>query len=262
MIRMVPAAVLVILASVATSFGAHPLITDDAGTQGRGRVQVEVNSEFSFDKEADAGLTTRVAGGEVSTILSYGITDNLDLILGVPYQWFKIEEDDSVISQEDGISDMSFEIKWRLFENGGYSLALKPNVSLPAGDENKGLGNGRLSYGVVIITSREIEPWAFHLNVSYTHNEYKRSEDRDANRKGIWHVSFASEYEAVEDLRLVANTGMERNPDKSDNTHPAFILGGLIYSLSEQFDINAGVKGGLNKPETDLAVLAGIVWRF
>lgn len=262
MIRMVSVAVLVILAAVTASFAAHPLITDDAGTQGRGRFQLEVNSEFSFDKEADAGLTTRVTGGEVSTILSYGITDNLDVILGVPYRWFKIEDDDSVISQENGISDISFEIKWRLFEKGGYGLALKPNVSLPAGKENKGLGIGRLSYGGVLIATKEIEPWAFHLNVSYTHNEYKRGDDRDANRKGIWHVSFASEYEAVEDLRLVANIGMERNPDKSENTHPAIILGGLIYSIHEQFDINAGVKGGLNKPETDLAVLAGMAWRF
>lgn len=43
---------------------------------------------------------------------------------------------------------------------------------------------------------------------------------------------------------------------------PAFILGGLIYSISKNLDIDFGIKGGLNKPETDYAILAGIAWRF
>ena len=40
------------------------------------------------------------------------------------------------------------------------------------------------------------------------------------------------------------------------------ILGGLIYSVSENFDLDFGVKFGLNKPETDFAILAGIALRF
>lgn len=33
------------------SFAAHPHITDDTGTQGKGKFQLEVNSEFAYDKE-------------------------------------------------------------------------------------------------------------------------------------------------------------------------------------------------------------------
>ena len=55
---------------------------------------------------------------------------------------------------------------------------------------------------------------------------------------------------------------MERNPDKTSNLDPAFILGGLIYSISKNFDVDFGIRGGLNKPETDYAILAGIAWRF
>ena len=50
--------------------------------------------------------------------------------------------------------------------------------------------------------------------------------------------------------------------NKTSNTHPAFILGGIIYSITENFDMDLGVKGGLNKPETDLTILAGIAMRF
>ncbi len=244
------------------AFAAHPLITDDTGTQGKKKFQLEVNSEFNNDKETKDGMVTRETDSEVAAILSYGITDNVDIVLGLPYQWKKTKEDGAVTSDVDGISDTSIEVKWRFYEKDGLSFALKPGIALPTGDENKGLGNGRASYGLVFTATKEIEPWAFHLNLGYTHNEYELREDKEANRKSIWHVSLASEVEVVKGLKAVANIGMERNPDKTSSTHPAFILGGLIFSLSENFDIDFGIKGGLNKPETDYSILAGITLRL
>ncbi len=247
---------------VSVSYAAHPLVTDDTGTQGKGKFQIEVNSEFSREKETIDGIRIKGTGGEIATIFSYGITDIADIVLGIPYQWFRIKEDGDTVEKEDGLSDISLELKWRFFEKEGLSFALKPGITLPTGDEKKGLGNGKMSYGLTFITTKELEPWAFHFNLGYTQNEYKLQEDKDANRKGIWHISLASEVEVVKDLKIVANIGAERNPDKTSNTHPAFILGGVIYSISENFDINAGIKGGLNKPETDLTFLAGIALRF
>jgi hypothetical protein len=255
-----------------SAFAAHPLVTDDTGTQGKGKYQIEVNSEFTYEKERqynpdeEKWETKKETGGELATVLSYGITDNTDIVLGLPYQWKKTRIDGIVTTdkaeQGDGIADMSLEVKWRFYEKDGFSLAFKPGITLPTGDEKKGLGNGRASYGIVFITTKEIEPWAFHLNLGYTYSSYKLQADRDANRKGIWHISIASEVEIIKDLKAVANIGIERNPDKTSNTHPAFILGGLIFSISDNIAIDFGVKGGLNKPETDLTFLAGIAFKF
>ena len=44
--------------------------------------------------------------------------------------------------------------------------------------------------------------------------------------------------------------------------HPAFLLGGLIYSVTQNFDIDAGVKWGLNDVETDTTWLAGVALRL
>jgi hypothetical protein len=239
------------------SYAAHPLITDDAGTQGKGKIQIEINSEFSRDKEKEGGVAIKERGGELATIISYGITDNADIVLGIPYQWFRIKEDGDTVEKEDGISDISLELKWRFFEKDGLSLALKPGITLPTGDEDRGLGTGRVTYRLFFITTKEIKPWAFHLNLGYIRNENKVDE-----RKDLWHLSLASEVEVTKDLKAVANIGIERNPDKSSNTHPAFILGGLIYSINENIDIDFGIKGGLNKPETDLTFLAGMALRF
>lgn len=244
------------------AFAAHPLITDDAGTQGKGKFQLEVNSELTYDKEREEGVTTKETGGEVASLISYGITENIDIVLGLPYQWIKTKEDGETISDVDGISDVSLEVKWRFYEKDGFSFALKPGMTLPTGDEKKGLGNGRPSYALTFITTKEIEPWAIHLNLSYAHHEYKLREDKDSNRKDIWHASLAGEVEFIKNLKAVANIGMERNSDKESNKHPAFILGGIIYSISENLDIDFGIKRALNKPETDYAILAGIALRF
>ncbi len=245
-------------------FAAHPLITDDAGTQGKKKFQVEVNSEFNYDREKEEGVKTKETGGEVATILSYGILDHIDIVLGMPFQWFRIREenDETTKHRESGVADLSLELKWRFYEKDGLSFALKPGITFPTGNERKGLGNGRPSYGLTFITTKELGKWAFHVNLGYLRNEYKLREDREANRKDLWHVSLASEVEALKDLKLVGNIGMERNQEKASNRHPAFILGGLIYSISENMDIDVGIKSSLNKPETDLTILTGIAFRF
>ncbi len=272
MLRKFLAPIFIMFFSAVTSFAAHPLVTDDTGTQGKGTFQLEVNSEFTYEKERQYNTdeakweTKKETGGELATILSYGITDNTDIVLGLPYQWKKTRIDDVVTTdkteQGDGISDMSLEVKWRFYEKDGLSFAFKPGITLPSGDENKGLGNGKLSYGLMFITTKEIAPFAFHVNLGYTNNEYKLQKDKNEKRKGIWHASVASEVEVIKNLKAVANIGMERNPDKTSNTHPAFILGGLIYSISENVAIDFGIKGGLNKPETDLTFLAGMAFKF
>lgn len=245
-----------------SAFAAHPLITDDTGTQGKGKFQVETNSEITYDKEKAEGVTIKEIGSEVATVLSYGIRDNIDIVLCFPYQWFKIKEDGEVTSKENGISDISLELKWRFFEKDSMSFALKPGIAFPTGNEKKGLGTGKVSYGIFFITTKEIGPWAIHLNLGHTRNEYKLREDKESNRKDIWHASFASEVEVIKNLKAVANIGMERNSDKESNRPPAFILGGVIYSISENLDIDFGIKRGLNKPETYYAILAGIAFRF
>ncbi len=239
------------------SHAAHPLITDDTGTQGKGKFQIEINSEFSREKETIDGIRIKETGGEAATIFSYGIIDNVDIVFGLPYQWFKVKENGDVIAKQDGISDISLELKWRFHEKDELSLALKPGITLSTGDEKKGLGTGKATYSLFFITTKEIEPWAFHMNLGYIRNENKSDE-----RKNLWHASLASEVEVIKDLKAVANIGIERNPDTASNTHPAFILCGLIYSISDNIDIDFGIKGGLNKPETDLTFLAGIALRF
>lgn len=236
----------------AISFAYHPLITDDTGTQGKGRFQLEVNGEYGHDRED--GVTTNTT--QTSTTLTYGIIDNVDISLGMPYQYIRTKDAETT-TRHDGISDVSIDLKWRFYEKKGLSLALKPGITLPTGDHERDLGSGRMTYGCFFILTHEMKPFAIHANLGYRRNENKIDE-----RKDIWHASLAGELEVIKGLKAVANVGVERNTDKLSNTHPAFIIGGLVYSVTENLDIDIGVKGGLNKTETDITGLAGITLRF
>ncbi len=180
----------------------------------------------------------------------------MDLVLGVPYIWGKVEANEGTVYDERGISDTTFEIKWRFFEKEGWSLALKPGLSFPTGDEDKGLGTGKIGYHIHLIASKEVGAWAFHANLGYIGNENKVDEE-----KSLWHASFATTYEVIKHLKIVGNIGIERSPDKI-NPDPAFLIGGIIYSGFKNFDLDVGVKYGLTSSQTDLAVLAGITFRF
>lgn len=48
-----------------TALAAHPLITDDTGTQGKAKFQLEVTGEASNDKERVDGIVTRERGGSL-----------------------------------------------------------------------------------------------------------------------------------------------------------------------------------------------------
>ena len=158
---------------------------------------------------------------------------------------------------ENGISDTVFDVKWRFFEKDGLGLAFKPGVSFPTGDDEKGLGTGKTGYHLFFIASQEIAPWAFHLNLGYIANENKGDEE-----KNIWHASLAATYDVVENLKLVGNIAVEKNRDTAADNDPAFILGGIIYSITKSFDVDFGVKYGFTSSETDWSILAGTSFRF
>jgi len=255
-------AIVIMVFMTGTAFGAHPLITDDTGTNGKGKFQVELTGEFSYDKEKTDGIKAKEKSFEAGVTVSAGILDTLDIVLGAPYQWIRAEEEGTITSDQDGIADIGMEVKWRFFEQNGFSLALKPGITIPTGDEKKGLGTGRVCYGASFIATKDIEPFSFHLNLGYTHSEFKLKADRDSNEADIWHVSVAGTYDVIENLRLVANLGIERNPDKEDSVDPAFALIGLIYSVTPDLDIDLGFKAGLSKTETDSALMTGLTMRF
>ena len=251
----------VLLIAMALSPGVvramHPLITDDAGTQGKGKFQLEVNGSYSTDKAVDNGSTVKREEGELTANLTYGAAGHLDVFVEMPYAGWRAKADGTVLGSERGLADVSVGAKWRFFEKDGLCLAVKPAVSLPSGDEQKGLGAGKTGYSAYLIATKEFEPAAMFLNAGIIRNENDTDEIRD-----LWHVSAAVTYDISKQVKLAANIGSEKNPDKHAVKDPVFGLVGIIYGMSEDLDLSFGVKRGLNDADTARTLLAGMAMRF
>jgi len=234
---------------------AHPLITDDTGTQGKGKPQLELNYEYAHEDTDGVRESLHLA----QAVLSYGIIDTVDLVVSLPYLFISTKQA-GLKTNVNGISDITAEVKWRFYENEcGFSLAMKPGVSIPSGDDKKGLGAGKVGASLFLVATQELDPFTFHFNAGYGRNASTADEEQETD---LWHFSLATEYSVCRWLKLVANVGVERNPDKSDATPVAFVLGGVIIPLTDRMDLDVGVKRGLSEPESDFGMLAGVTLRF
>ncbi len=259
-----------LLAAPAPGWAAHPYITDDTGTQGSGNWQLELMAERDRNaRTADPG------GGAVhqvrtaalfNPVLTYGVLDTLDVALGVNRLRQRTSEDGAVTQSADGMGDSTLELKWRFYEADGLSLALKPALVLPSGDENRGLGTGKTSWGVNFIFTREARPWVVLANAAYSQVHYKLPPDADANHKHLWRASAGFGYYLRDDVRLVGEAGVRTNGARDDPFLPGrngyFAMLGLIYSASDKIDFDFGVRKRVNRAEFDTAILVGATFRW
>ncbi len=239
------------------TYAARPFITDDAGTIGKAGFQLETGIEWSTKKDHEGGITVRETQLELSTVLTYGITDNLDIMAGMPYVWQKKGEGGVTTFDKDRLSDMDLKAKWRFYEKDGLGFTIEPGISLPTGDYREGFGAGRATYGAIFVISKEIAPLGFHLNAGYTKNKNKVDE-----RKDLFSTSLAITYEVIKDLTIGGDITISSNTDPRVSTAPASFLFGGNYKIGKYMTIDAGIKKGLNRYEIDHAFIGGFTLKF
>lgn len=244
-----------------TVWAAHPLATEDSGTSGKLKFQVETSGEFGWDSETTGGVTTRTNSQTLNVCLTAGLLDPLDLIVNLPFSWQQIKIDGVKTYDNGGLNDVSLALKWRFLEIGPASFAVKPVIVLPSGDYNSGLGTARPAYGATLISTVELRPVAIHANIGYTHPKHT-DVDKNVYRENIWNMSLAGTAEVLKGLQVVAEIAVATNGDKTTTTWPTFLTGGMIYSVIDNLDVSMGIKGGLTSPATDIALLTGLTWKF
>lgn len=250
------------LTTAGTAMAGPPLATDDAGTVDVGKVEIELNGSYGYDKHTAAGATTKTNTVDGEVKITTGLFQNLGISLAIPYLFNERSTVDSDVSNVDGFGDATLEVKYKFAELAGIDLAIKPSVIMPTGKYSDGLSDGRWQFGSTLIATKEFDDgkYALHANLGYEYHHYR--EDDGSQRKNLWSGSIAGEVEVVKGLFAVADFGLATNPDKSSNDLPIYGLTGLRYELNDHLDINTGVKFGLTRPETDLTALYGLLLKF
>jgi len=226
-----------------SAHGAHPLNTEDTGTQGKGRWQLELNGERNRDRVGD----DTVRGAQAAAVLSYGLAETLDLQAGVP--WLDT-------GPQQGVSDAIAAVKWRFWEREALSFGLRAGASFPTGNEEKGLGNGRAAWAALLIGQYEGERWIF-----LSHLGYRRNRNTLGDRESLGEISGAVLYKATESLKLLVDATRTTNPDPASNTALRQVVAGAIYSVSKDLDLDVGLRDG-NDPAIDRALMLGVTLRW
>ena len=194
--------------------------------------------------------------------MSVGVADSTDLVFSVPLCYFRVLENDQKVVNRVGLGDILVEAKWRALTYDSFSFAVKPSVFLPTGDDALGFGTGKPGFGISLIGSQDLGALQLHTEATYLHTPYAQDETAETTRSDNWEFSVAAAYEAAPGFQVVGELGMAKNLNKASRTWPAFISGGVIYTVTEGLDLDLGVRGALNRVETDYAILAGVTTSF
>lgn len=236
-----------------TAHAGHPLFTEDTATQGAGHYQLELTHDLSTDEHTG----TKIRARSINTVFSAGLTGDLDLILSFPHE--RLTEKTGVTKTTiSGYADVEIAAKWRFYEQGALSFALRPGLGLPSGNEDEGLSAGHVSPSLFAVTSYESGPWLFHLHVGYA----PILEPRLDEHSHIYHASVAAEYSVSEWLRVVSDLSVERNSDRVGHPNVGSMVIGLVVSLTPDLDFDLGYRTGLTEPAADHNWLTGLAFRF
>lgn len=230
---------------------AHPLITEDSATQGRGNFELEIGNAWTHDGP-DRSF-------ELGPQLSYGVLRELDVILRPT--WL---DQRSTIGADTlrarGVGDTAADLKWRFFERNapGLSLAVRAGVNAPTGDAERGLGAGKPSYHALLAASSDLSPFAVHGNLGYTRNRTDPAERRD-----LYHASAAAMWTIDATWRLlVAELAADTNVDVTRSAWPAVMRAGAIYTAKKGLDIDLGYQTRINRAAPRQVLLLGITARW
>lgn len=235
-----------------TPLAGHPLITEDTGTQGVGQWQLELTVDYGRSRSG----VIRERSYSSAAVLSYGISATSDVIVTVPYER-TMADGDGIRHRSRGPGDVELAAKMRFFERNHTSLAVRPGINLPTGDEREGLGSGRAAPSLFVVLSHEPGDWGFHFHIGYTLNR-----NVVAERRELYHGSVAATYRSSQQWQWVADLSAETNPDRSTDQHIRSAVFGVILSVRPNLDLDLGYRKGINGPAPDHAWLFGLAYRF
>lgn len=245
-ILVVVAALVVLLSAPAQA--AHPMLTEDPGTQGKGNAELELG--FAAD-QGDPSFGGR--GTLFSPQLAYGLAERVDVLV----QGFWQTQTPLDAPTVRGINNTVVDLKWRFFDDGGpTTFAVRGGVDLPTGDDTKGLGGGKVGAHVIAVAGWSNDGISIYGNAGYARVR------QPGVRPEIGFFSVAVTGPEAAALRTFIEVATYTNTDPAVSRWPAVARTGLMYTVNPSLDLDAGVQTRLNRVATRVAWLAGATFRW
>lgn len=221
-------------------------------------------AEFSYDYYRDVENFYDVSSGgiiknaskeqDATFYLSYGLTDNWDVGITVPYIFLESNSSDKMI---DGLSDIVLETKYRLWEEQRIlpSYAFYFDVKFPSANKNRGLGSGDYDFSINNIFTKNIGKNTFDFNLGYI---FIGGEDVSNIMYCVFDITRYLTEKFYACGEIYADTMFKKKFD--DNTLcTAFSFG---YDFNETVNLEAGVGLGISKSSPDYQLSTTLSFTF
>jgi Putative MetA-pathway of phenol degradation len=233
------------LASCAPAFAAHPLQTEDTGTQGAGNIEIENGFARARD---DGGNVLAVYQPQVSL----GLATTVDAI--VQPSWVRLR----ARGQADaGWGDTNLDAKWRFWGRDPWSIGVRAGLQLPTSARGLGLPRGELSEHALLVATWDAAPTTLHADFGATQRPHAAGA-----RMTIAHVSAALMQAIGERLIVTVDTAFDQDPEPHRHAWPGSVLGGLIWTARPGLDLDVGWQRSVDARPVDRQWMAGLTWRF
>ena len=240
---LVPAAVLALVAPPV--FAAHPLQTEDTGTQGAGNVELENGlSRARFDATTSTTYQPQV---------SVGLATTVDAIVQPSLVWLHARTQSAV----SGRGDTNVDGKWRFRGSDPWSFAVRAGVLAPTSTHGLGLPHGQWSEHALLVATWDDAPTTVHANLGVT-----RVPRAPGARSMIGHVSAALMQALNERLILTVDGAVDQDPDASRKSRPGSLLAGAIWTARPGLDLDVGYQRSFSAQPVDRQWMAGLTYRF
>jgi len=231
----------------AASFAAHPLQTEDTGTQGANNLEIENGlSHARYD-----GTTLTVYQPQ----FSLGLATTLDAIVQPSFQWLH----GPTTSTVSGFGDTNVDAKWRFWGSDPLSLAFRGGVALATNEHGMGLTHGKSSEHGLIALTWDHSPTTVHANVGVT---YVPRAPATPARRAMTSVSAALMQQVNERLILTIDSTFAQAPNPHKASWPGTVLAGVIWTARPGLDIDFGWQRSVDDQPVTRTWLAGLTYRF
>jgi hypothetical protein len=236
----------VALVSLSThAWACRPLTVDDCPPTEKGKIGIE--SGFSSFKSANYDSNV----SEV-TSLKYGILDNMDIGIDLPY----LNYTQTGAQNVSGLGDATVKAKIKIIpsENNFAGLSFTAGAKLSNGDASKGLGTGVTDYSINSILTKELDKLALHFNLGYT----LIGQPAGQTLNNVLNYGCAFESPIIADVTLLGEIYGSTNSDPASNINPLTATLGANKEVIPGLTADAGVSVGLNDAAPQNIIMVGL----
>lgn len=237
-----------------------PGSTESPYTVDAGHFQVEMTlASYSSDRESFDGVTKRFEAWAIAPMnLKIGLLNQLDAqLLLEPYNLVYEREDGSRVTRR-GFGDTTVRLKYNFWgdDGGRTALAATPYVKFPTSQD--GIGNRGVGGGLILPLAVEL-PSDFYMGLTTRFDAVRDEDDQGyhpefVNSIALGHDLFGPLFGYVEFFSAVST---ERDADWVGTFDT-----GLIYELTDNVQLNAGVNIGVTRSADDWNGFVGLAWRY